>query len=269
MQNIQNVIKGGFSIEEVGEKECEVCGNVYKLYKTPRGELGACKPCSDKQVIKDFNLPTAEEYRKEKELQFIASFERVNNDLRNATVNSYRPDKEHASQLDAKRAAIKFVKEFEENKSQSLVFAGTPGLGKSHLAYAISKAIKDKGYKVLFIKSTHLLDHFRNTYKPNSNIDADKLFKMISELDLLVLDDLGGEYVKESDTESWASDIFYKTFDDRLDKAMVVTTNYSENELINKYGTNGNGARIMDRMLYNANAVRIEGPSYRRKTAAF
>src|SRR5699024_12000063 len=52
---------------------------------------------------------------------------------------------------------------------------------------------------------------------------------MIDELDLLVLDDIGSEYVKANEYgyESWASDVLYKVFDMRLNKSIICSTNYS------------------------------------------
>lgn len=89
---------------------------------------------------------------------------------------------------------------------------------------------------------------------------------MIDELDLLVLDDIGSEYVKANEYghESWASDVLYKIFDMRLNKSVICSTNYSEKMLIEKYGNHGN--RIIDRMMDLAKAIRLEGESYRRKT---
>ncbi|WP_096269479.1 ATP-binding protein [Paucisalibacillus globulus] len=261
MKAFGELVKESFPVEEAGEKTCEECGDSYKLYKTPRGVLGTCKTCSNREVLKKFNIPTPEEYRKGKELHFIASFERVPHDLKAATVNSYQPNND--SQIKAKQAAIQYVKEFDGYKSMTL--AGTPGLGKSHLAYAISKAIKDKKQKSLFIKVTDLFDHIKSTYSHHSNITEEQIFTMINNLDLLVLDDIGSEYVKSNDTghETWASDVLYKIFDMRLTKATVCTTNYSESELIKKYGNNG--PRIMSRMMNNAVGIRLEGEDHRRK----
>src|SRR5690625_3946415 len=168
MKSIKDVMD---VFEEAGKEECQDCGTVYKLYKTPRGVMGACKPCTDDQFKKSMNLPTAEEYRKNKEHNFICSFERASNDLKKVTVNTYQPKTE--SQSKAKQAAIKFVNNFDGIRS--LALSGSPGLGKSHLAYAINKAVRQKEYTTLFLKSTDLLDHIKSTYKQNSNISEDRI----------------------------------------------------------------------------------------------
>lgn len=252
-------------MEVVGEKECEECGNVYKLYKTPHGSLGACKPCEDKRLIEKLDLPTVEEYREQKKQGFILNFERVTDDIKGATVNSYKPT--HETQKQAKQMAVDFITRFDGKRS--LVYAGKSGIGKSHLSYAINKAIRKKGYKTLFIKSTDLLDAIKSTYDYNSTTSQDDIFKMIDNLDLLVLDDLGGEYEKENDRgETWASDVLYKVVDMRLGKSLITTTNYNETELTNKYGQ-VQGGRIVSRMLDNADSLRFEGEDLRRRKERF
>ncbi|WP_067725321.1 ATP-binding protein [Oceanobacillus damuensis] len=263
MESIKDVLGKSFPLELVGEKECDKCGTVYKLFNTPRGVMGGCKPCADEQLKRDLNLPTPKEYEKSKKQNFILSFERTSDDLKKVTVNSYKPSKDYESQFKAKQAAIKFVKEFDGK--QSLAFSGSPGLGKSHLSYAISKAVRSNGFNTLFIKVTDLFEHIRSTYNNFSKVSEEQIFRMISDLDLLVLDDIGSEYVKANETghETWASDVLYKVFDLRLHKSIVCTTNYSEGELIKKYGNNG--PRIIDRMMDNAIGIRLDGESYRRK----
>lgn len=260
MQSIKDFIKQ----KQVGEKECGVCGNVYKLFSTPHGDMGACKPCEEKKFKESLNLPTIEEYHIKKELGFILKFERITNDLKEATVNSYKFDDEFPSQEKAKQAAADFIVKF--TGTESLVLSGVPGIGKSHLSYAINKAIRSKGYKTLFIKSTELLDAIKETYNYQSDVSQEQIFKMIDELDLLVLDDLGGEYEKkgENNNETWASDVLYKVIDMRLGKSLITTTNYSESELVDKYGQ-VQGSRIVSRMMENATAIRVEGEDLRRK----
>src|SRR5699024_12380731 len=86
-------------------------------------------------------------------MNFILSFERVTGDFKGVTVNSYKP--RHETQMQAKQKVIEFVKQFTNtDRTHSMVLSGAPGLGKSHLAYAINKAIRQQGFKTLFIKTT-------------------------------------------------------------------------------------------------------------------
>ena len=246
--------------ESVGVETCAHCGNIYKLFNTPHGPMGACKPCEDKKFIKSLNLPTTTQYRQQKEQLFIQSFERASTDLQDVTVNSYKPN--HETQKQAKQMIVDFITKFDG--TQSIVLAGSPGIGKSHLAYATNKAIRKMGYKTLFIKSTELLDAIKRTYDYKSNITDEQIFRMIDKLDLLVLDDLGGEYEKKNEGETWASDILFKVVDMRLGKSLITTTNYNESGLIKKYGQ-VQGSRIVSRVMENAKSLRMEGTDQRRE----
>lgn len=254
-------------IEFVKKEKCTECDYPHAMAITLRvdGELRSqCRHCEDRKLAQSIGLPTKEEYRQQKEMVFISNFERITNDLLDATVNSYKADPNFETQAKAKQAAIDFVKKYDG--TQSLVLAGVPGIGKSHISYAINKAIRTKGYKTLFIKSTDLLDAIKETYNYHSDVSQEQIFKMIDGLDLLVLDDLGGEYEKKQDdtNETWASDVLYKVIDMRLGKSLITTTNYSESELIDKYGQ-VQGGRIVSRMMENATAIRVEGEDKRRK----
>jgi len=261
MESISSILETSFPFKKFDKTECEDCGRIYTLYKTSRGVAGACKHCLNQQLLNELNVPTKEEREERRERKFIASFERVTDDLNRATIESYLP-KEN-SQMKAKEVAIQYVASFDS--IQSLLFSGDCGLGKSHLSFSITKALRQKGYKTLYIKVTDLFDHIKNTYKPESKIDDLQIFNMINRLDLLVLDDIGSEYVKakEYGHESWASDVLYKIFDMRLNKSIICSTNYSETMLTEKYGNNGQ--RIIDRMMDLSTAIRLEGESYRRK----
>src|SRR5690625_4332536 len=190
-------------------------------------------------------------------------FERIRKDLTTATVRNYKPDSKFESQTKAKQAAFDFIMEY--SGSESLVYSGVPGIGKSHLSYAINKAIRNKGYKTLFIKSTDLLDAIKQTYNYQSDVSDEMIYKMIDGVDLLVLDDIGGEHVKGSDSghETWASDDLYKVIDMRLGKPVICTATYAERELIEKNGNNG--PRIISRMMENAKGIRVEGEDQRRE----
>src|SRR5699024_7206999 len=82
----------------------------------------------------------------------------------------------------------------------------------------ITKQIGHQGYKTCYIKVTDLFNYIKNTYKHESSINEMKILKRIDDLALLVLDDIGSEYVKvnEYGYEIWAAVVLYKVFDMRL-----------------------------------------------------
>lgn len=77
--------------------------------------------------------------------------------------------------------------------STNLLFFGNPGSGKTYLSYCISKAILDKGYLVIYKTSDELIKNLKDIrFNNDSNLES-----LLLECDLLIIDDLGAEYLNE------------------------------------------------------------------------
>ena len=77
--------------------------------------------------------------------------------------------------------------------STNLLFFGNPGSGKTYLSYWISKAILDKGYLVIYKTSDELIKNLKDIrFNNDSNLES-----LLLECDLLIIDDLGAEYLNE------------------------------------------------------------------------
>lgn len=197
----------------------------------------------------------AEQQRKQKYLNRIFNQSNVNASLRDATVNSYQPQNEH--QVHAKSTAIEYVKGFSIDEPKSLILQGSYGTGKSHLAYAIAKAIKQQGYSVAFMHIPMLMERIKATYNRNATETTDELVQLLSNIDLLVLDDVGVE-----NTEHTLNKLF-SIVDNRVGKNNIFTTNFSDKEL----NQNMNWQRINSRMKQNARTVRVLGDDFRGRDA--
>lgn len=259
MKSIKDALE--MSREAVGQEHCEKHNKDYSLFETLVGVSGGCPDCFKEQIAAEDReiVKKSIENKKDWQTSYINQFEHVSSDLKDARVSNYKPSNE--SQEQAKKASIDYVKTFDGERS--LVLSGEPGLGKSHLAYSITKGLRQAGHKTLFIKSTELLDLIKSTYQNGASLTEERIFEVIKTIDLLGLDDIGSEYIKPTDSgiESWASDVLYKAIDSRLNKATVVTTNYAHQDLVKKYGNNG--SRIISRMLDKADRIRLDGDDYR------
>lgn len=179
----------------------------------------------------------------------------MNASLSDATVNSYQPQNEH--QVHAKSTAIEYVKGFSIDEPKSLILQGSYGTGKSHLAYAVAKAIKQQGYSVAFMHIPMLMERIKATYNRNATETTDELVQLLSDIDLLVLDDIGVE-----NTEHTLNKLF-SIVDNRVGKNNIFTTNFSDKEL----NQNMNWQRINSRMKQNARTVRVLGDDFRGRDA--
>lgn len=111
---------------------------------------------------------------------------------------------------------------YAEQPQGWLLFEGTYGTGKTHLAAAIANWRIMRGDAVLFITSPDLLDHLKSAFSPQAETAYDDLFERIRQAPLLVIDDLGAE----SQTQ-WAGEKLYQLFNDRHRRMLptVITTN--------------------------------------------
>lgn len=238
-------------VEEKHNLKCERCGNTYDYYKFSNGQefRHGCE-CELIEIGKKERAA-----KKEKYLNRIFNQSNVNASLRDATVNSYTPQNEYQTQV--KNTAIEYVKTFSLDKPKSLILQGSYGTGKSHLAYAIAKAIKQQGYSVAFMHIPMLMERIKATYNRNATETTDELVQLLSSIDLLVLDDVGVE-----NTEHTLNKLF-SIVDNRVGKNNIFTTNFSDKEL----NQNMNWQRINSRMKQNARTVRVLGDDFRGRDA--
>ena len=73
-------------------------------------------------------------------------------------------------------------------KRENLVFIGSPGVGKTHLAISIGIEACRQGKRTLFINCHELLSRLRAAYEKG---DLDRSINRYARYDLLVIDEIG------------------------------------------------------------------------------
>jgi len=119
------------------------------------------------------------------------------------------------------KRAFEIARDFARHPRDWLVFTGTYGAGKTHLAAAIANSHVAQGHSALFVVVPDLLDHLRATFNPQSPLSFDKRFEEVRRAPLLVLDDLGTE-----SATPWAREKLYQIFDYRYNAHLptIITT---------------------------------------------
>ena len=116
--------------------------------------------------------------------------------------------------------ALKTATEYASSPQGWLVFTGTYGCGKTHLAAAIANSRADLGQPPMLISVSDLLDHLRATFSSNSPVSMDRRFEEIRSAPLLILDALG-----EQSPTVWANEKLFQIIDYRhLNKLPTVIT---------------------------------------------
>jgi len=139
--------------------------------------------------------------------------------------------------------------DIEYNGANSILLAGLPGRGKTHLALSIAWQTLESGEYVLYWQVEDLLDTLRLSFSKNSSEWADIINKC-KYTGLLVLDDLGAQ----KDTE-WARAKLDLIIDYRYINGypMVFTTNAKPAQL---------GERISSRLSEGVISI-LGGDDYR------
>lgn len=134
--------------------------------------------------------------------------------------------------LDDTRAYIRRVEE-NVRAGRGRWFYGDVGTGKTLLAMLISKAALDAGMSVAIYSVPVLLATIKETYEERSEGSYMDLFRRLSEVDLLHLDDLGAERRTE-----WVLEQLYSIVNERWqeERPIVVTTNLDIDELREQVG---------------------------------
>jgi DNA replication protein DnaC len=113
-----------------------------------------------------------------------------------------------------------------DTAGNGLLFVGTAGIGKTHLAVGVlRRLVQERGVKGLFCDYRELLKNIQNSYNPQVNITELEVLKPVFAAEVLVLDDLGAQRPNE-----WASDtvslILNARYNDK--QTTIITTNYPD-----------------------------------------
>jgi len=151
------------------------------------------------------------------------------------------------------KRAFDIARGFAEAPRDWLVFTGTYGCGKTHLAAAIANYHVAQGHPALFVVVPDLLDHLRATFNPQSTITFYQQFEEVRRAPLLILDDLGTE-----SATPWAREKLYQVFDYRYNARLptVITTATPIEELDPRLAT-----RMLD--VSRCTPFAILAPAYR------
>jgi len=146
---------------------------------------------------------------------------------------------------------------FIEQK-ENIVFLGSSGVGKTHLATSIGIAAAKKRTSTYFIKCNDLILNLKKAKLENR---LETRLKHYTKYKLLIIDEIGYLPIDEDDAK-----LFFQLIDMRYEnKSTIFTTNanfkswgeiFQEPKLANA---------ILDRILHHATVVNIVGDSYRLK----
>lgn len=143
-------------------------------------------------------------------------------------------------------------------RKENIVFLGSSGVGKTHLATSIGIAAAKKRTSTYFIKCNDLIMNLKKAKLENR---LENRLKHYAKYKLLIIDEIGYLPIDAEDAK-----LFFQLIDMRYEqKSTILTTNATFKAWEDVFQDPKIANAILDRVLHHATVVNIIGPSYRLK----
>ena len=164
---------------------------------------------------------------------------------------SYQPAISKTQMLDL--CTLRFIETCD-----NILFIGSSGVGKTHLATAIGIEATTKRYSTYFIHFNDLMNKIKKAYQENRH---DAVVKHYTKYKVLVIDEIG--YLP---IEKEYACIFFQLIAARYEKrSTIITTNQPLSKWGELFGDVTIATAIIDRLVHHSKVIKITGKSYRIK----
>jgi DNA replication protein DnaC len=142
----------------------------------------------------------------------------------------------------------------------NLILFGPPGGGKSHLASAIGLALIEKGWRVLFARTSDLVQKLQVARR---ELALEAALASLERFDLLILDDI--TYVTKDQAET---SVLFELISARYERrSMLITANQPFGEWGKIFPDPAMTLAAVDRLVHHATIFEMNVESYRRRAA--
>lgn len=141
-------------------------------------------------------------------------------------------------------------------RTENIIFVGTPGVGKTHLATSIGIECAKSRYSTYFISFHELITQLKKALLENR---LENRLKHYTKYKVLIIDEIG--YIP---VDMEGSNLFFQLIAKRYEKhCTIITTNSTFSKWPEIFGTPTIANAILDRLLHHSHIISIKGPSYR------
>jgi len=142
----------------------------------------------------------------------------------------------------------------------NLMLFGPPGTGKSHLAAAIGLALVENGWRVLFTRTTDLVQRLQTARR---ELALEAAIARLQKYHLLILDDLA--YVSKDQAET---SVLFELISARYElRSMLITANQPFAAWDKLFPDPAMTVAAVDRLVHHAHIFEMNVDSYRRREA--
>jgi DNA replication protein DnaC len=146
------------------------------------------------------------------------------------------------------------------DRGANLILFGPPGGGKSHLAAALGFALVENGWRVLFTRTTDLVQRLQIARR---ELALEAAIAKLDKYHLLVLDDLA--YVTKDQAET---SVLFELIGARYERrSLLVTANQPFGQWGKIFPDQAMTLAVIDRLVHHATIFEMNVESYRRRTA--
>jgi DNA replication protein DnaC len=146
------------------------------------------------------------------------------------------------------------------DKATNLLLFGPPGAGKSHCAVAIGRALVENGYRVLFTRTTDLVQKLQAARQA---LQLETAIAKLDKYDLLVLDDLS--YVHKDHAET---SVLFELIGARYERrSMLITANQTFADWNKVFPDHAMMIAAVDRLVHHSIIFEMNVESFRRRGA--
>ncbi|AZR98214.1 TPA: ATP-binding protein [Streptococcus suis] len=171
----------------------------------------------------------------------------VPKELRGASFENFKADTAEEKQM--LEFAKNQVEKYKQGMTGNTLITGQTGIGKSHLSFAMAKAINEhfkeigKPKSVLFVSLTEIIKQIKNgwNYGKGANLTEFDAVEQLTKVDFLILDDLGAKNANIAPKSDWEQDFLFDILNNR--ETTIINTNLNSQEIKTVYNAR-NASRI-------------------------
>lgn len=146
------------------------------------------------------------------------------------------------------------------DKGANLIMFGPPGGGKSHLAAAIGLALVERGWRVMFTRTSELVQKLQVARR---ELSLESAINRLDRYHLLILDDLA--YVAKDQAET---SVLFELISSRYERrSTLITANQPFGEWGKVFPDPAMTLAAVDRLVHHATILEMNVESYRRRAA--